>query len=123
MESLIKTSAIITFVGLLVAQWITSNFIKTELDKILELMSKASNRNKKTSPLPGPLGRFALLGQICAGVVFAKRAVKSGAMTAEELQSLPKRVKRKLKIMFWAYMILFISLVTTASAIKLTGLR
>lgn len=123
LQSVITTCAAIIFLGLFLGKMIIGKFIESELDGLLERMSKASNRAQKISPLPGFIGKLALVVQISAGITFSKRAMKSGAMTLEELQCIPAIMKRKLKAIFWVYTTLFIGLVITGAAIKLTGLR
>lgn len=78
----------------------------TQLNEVIETMSKASGRAKRAPFYKGLKGRFHLMIDIGGLVMCPQAAIKLGTATQEEIDSLPTSFKKRIKAIFWTKCVL-----------------
>ena len=101
-ERIFLFAGIIDFGGMFIWFGVALHLAYTRLEEILESLKNCSAIVRR-APLRfgGPLGKLLLIGGISGIVTFPRLYLKHGGVSAEDLNALPPRLKRKLATMQW----------------------
>ena len=101
-ERIFLCAGIIDFGGMFIWFGVALHLAYTRLEEILESL-KNSSAIVRRAPLRfgGPLGKLLLIGGISGIVTFPRLYLKHGGVSAEDLNALSPRLKRKLATMQW----------------------
>ncbi|WP_256832185.1 hypothetical protein [Pseudomonas sp. Pse1] len=85
----------------------------TKMDLLLELLSDSSAiRDRAFLNSGGPWGRLLLIGGVSGIVTFPGFYLKRGGIRTEDLERLPRPIKKKLVALHWSALTLLTSLTT-----------
>ncbi|AIL63528.1 hypothetical protein [Pseudomonas alkylphenolica] len=92
----------------------------TKMDLMLELLKNCSAVMTR-APLRhgGPWGKLLLVGGISGIVTFPGIYLKHGGVSTEDLEKMPKQLKRKLELLQWCAIGLLISLALFVALYKI----
>lgn len=83
----------------------------TKMDLLLELLSDSSAiRDRAFLNSGGPWGRLLLIGGVSGIVTFPGFYLKRGGVRTEDLERLPRPIKKKLVALHWSALTLLVSL-------------
>ena len=88
------------FVSMLIWLGASYFFARTRLKVILKIMKNISGRTRESYSL-GLHDQIFFLATIGGIMIFSKSHIKSGNVTVEELQAIPKKLKNQLMILIW----------------------
>lgn len=108
-EWILFALAVFTVLGAITVNIAILIIAYTQLDDVLEGMSKASQRYKRTAILSGPAGKMRLMAEISGIALFPKSALQLKTATAAEIESIPAPFTKKLAVIFYSTVLIFIS--------------
>lgn len=109
---------LLTFLGMLICIGARWHIAATQLDEVLDGMNEDSMTGNLRHKFNGSRGKVLMLTQVATICAFQNFYLRKGATTLEELESIPKSFKRKVKVLFWSEMTLLSLMILSTAVLK-----
>lgn len=117
-ELILALIVLLIFLGMLICIGARWHIAATQLDEVLDGMNKDSMTGNLRHKFNGSRGKVLMLTQVATICAFQNFYLRKGATTLEELESIPKSFKRKVKVLFWTEITLFGLMILSVGALK-----
>lgn len=119
LQLLFLWTAVPMFLSMLVCIALNWHIASTQLEKVWEAMVHALNTGEKLDFPRGLTSKKLMLAHLTGVLVFHKLYLRKGAITKQQLATVPASFRRKLTVLFWVEILLFSYMAMWACIIKL----